>query len=182
MAGAEQPDRHLRIGTRRRHDLPRLGRAEQRLQLHHIVRKIIAAAFEIAAERLGGAHVGAGRAAEAEIDPSRIERLERAELLGDHQRRMVGQHDAAGAHSDRPGAGRHMRNDRSRGGAGNADHAMMLGQPDALEIMRLGLLRQPARIVERIADAAAFGDRREIEEGKGNHRRSLRTDLQGFLM
>jgi hypothetical protein len=50
-----------------------------------------------------GALVGTGCAAEAQIDAAGIERGQRAELLGDHQRRMVRQHDAAGADADRLG-------------------------------------------------------------------------------
>jgi hypothetical protein len=58
-------------------------------------------ALGVAAKRADRQLVGAGRAAEAEIDPPGIERLERAELLGDHERRVVGQHDPAGADPDR---------------------------------------------------------------------------------
>src|SRR3546814_9295839 len=38
-------------------------------------------------------------------DLSRIQRRQRAELLGDHQRRVIRQHDAAGPHPDTLGAG-----------------------------------------------------------------------------
>ena len=39
--------------------------------------------------------------------------LQRAELLGDHQRRMVGQHDAARSEADRVGVRRHVRQNRA---------------------------------------------------------------------
>ena len=78
-----------------------------------------------------GALVGAGRAAEPEIDPAGVQRLQRAELLGDHQRRVVGQHDAAGADADRRRAPGHVA-DRHRGRrAGDAGHVVVLGQPVA---------------------------------------------------
>ena len=32
-----------------------------------------------------------------EVDPARVQRLEQGELLGDHQRGVVGQHHATGA-------------------------------------------------------------------------------------
>ena len=40
-----------------------------------------------------------------------IQRVERAELLGDHERRMVRQHDAAGADADGLRAAGHMADD-----------------------------------------------------------------------
>ena len=64
-------------------------------------------------ERVGGAPqrrgrdlVGAGGPADPEIDPARVQRLEHPELLGDHERRVVRQHHAAGADPDRLGARR----------------------------------------------------------------------------
>ncbi len=72
----------------------------------HVLREAVGDIAERAAQRPRGALVGAGRAAEAEIDAAGIQRVERAELLGDHQRRVVGQHDAARADPDGPGAAR----------------------------------------------------------------------------
>ena len=83
------------------------------------------AAPDVLRERLGGrriapqrplrAAVGARRPAQAEVDAARIQRLERPELLGDHHRRVVGQHDAARADADRRGAaGQVADDDRGR--------------------------------------------------------------------
>ena len=58
------------------------------------------AAIQPAAQRVRGGAVGAGRAAEAEVDAAGKQRLQRPEALGDDQRRVVGQHDAAGADAD----------------------------------------------------------------------------------
>ena len=58
----------------------------------------------VPAQRPRRRHVGPRRAAEAEVDAVREQRGQRAELLGDHQRRMVRQHDAARADADRRGA------------------------------------------------------------------------------
>ena len=44
--------------------------------------------------------VGSRGAAQSEVDAPRGERLEHAELLGDHQRCVVGQHHAAGTEPD----------------------------------------------------------------------------------
>ena len=42
-----------------------------------------------------------GRAADPEVDAPGVQRLEHPELLGDHERHVVGQHHAAGADPDR---------------------------------------------------------------------------------
>ena len=53
-----------------------------------------------------GQLVGAGRPADAEVDAAGVQRLEHPELLGDHERGVVGQHHAARAQADgRGGAG-----------------------------------------------------------------------------
>ena len=58
--------------------------------------------------------VGARRAADAEVDAAGEERLQGAELLGDHQRRVVGQHDAARADADGGRARRRRARSRPR--------------------------------------------------------------------
>ena len=57
-------------------------------------------------QRVGGGRIGAGRAAEAEIDAAGKQRLQHLEALGHHQRRVVGQHHAAGADADVRGRAR----------------------------------------------------------------------------
>ncbi len=59
--------------------------AEQGLQLQHVLREHIGRLGR-AAQRAQGQLVRPRRAAEAEVDPAGIERLQRAELLGDDQR------------------------------------------------------------------------------------------------
>jgi hypothetical protein len=55
-----------------------------------------------------GVLVAAGRTAEAEINPARMQGLQGAELLGDGQRGMVGQHHSAGTQPDALGVGGHV--------------------------------------------------------------------------
>ena len=69
-------------------------------QLDDVARELVLVRAEVAAQRAAPPPVGARRAAEAEVDPPREERFERSELLGDGQRRMVGQHDPARADAD----------------------------------------------------------------------------------
>ena len=106
QAGAEQPDRH--IGARPGHGdhpLPFLSRAEVGLQFLDVIGEVVGATIAAAAQGMGGVLIGAGRAAQAQFDTPGIERGEGAELFGNHQRRMVGQHHAASAQADFRGAG-----------------------------------------------------------------------------
>ena len=61
------------------------------------------------AQQLRDHGVAARRAADAEVDATRGEGLERRELLGDHERGVVGQHDAARADADAGARARRRR-------------------------------------------------------------------------
>ena len=73
---------------------------------------------DILGERVGGPRVsphgadrllvGAGGAAESEVDAPRVEAGQSSELLGDGERRVVGQHHATGSETDAGGAGGDM--------------------------------------------------------------------------
>jgi hypothetical protein len=65
--------------------LPRLKGPEQRLELHDILREAVGS-VRIAAEGKQRPLVCARSSAKTKVDPSRIQRLERAELLRDDQR------------------------------------------------------------------------------------------------
>ena len=102
VARAEQPDRRQRRVRGHRRDRPEgvaLGEAAiPEDQLLQALEEIVAAARLLQTpEREGGELVGARRAAEAEVDPAREQRLERLEALGDDERGVVRQHHAAGA-------------------------------------------------------------------------------------
>ena len=58
-------------------------------------------ARRVASQRPRRELVGSRRAAETEVDPAGVERLERPELLRDHERRVVREHDPARADADR---------------------------------------------------------------------------------
>ena len=79
----------------------RLGK--QILQRLNVVGEMLGCTW-MNAQRAHGELIRARRPAEAQIDAARIQRGQRAELLGHHQRRMVGQHDAARADADAAGA------------------------------------------------------------------------------
>ena len=91
---------HVRARARRRDDAGLAVVGEIALQLHHVLREGVGVAVQRPAHRARDALVRSRRAAEAEVDAAGEQRVERAELLGDHQRRVVGQHDAARADAD----------------------------------------------------------------------------------
>jgi len=105
-ARTQQPDLG-QLGRRRNGLEPRGIAGEHPHHVGELAREVLGGqAIGGAAQGEGGSLVGAGGASYAEIDPSGMQRGQRAELLGDHERGVVGQHHSAGAHPDRRGHGR----------------------------------------------------------------------------
>ena len=167
-ARAEDPERHVRARAGDRpHRLPRLRVAEERLQLEHILRERVGAVM-VTAQREHRQLVGARRAAEAEVDPPGVQRRERPELLRDHERRMVREHDPARADADRARPAGDVRDhDRGRG-ARDAGRVVMLREPEALVAPALGVLCEVERVAQRAADTVSpstIGARSKIDIG-----------------
>ena len=88
VARPQQPDRHVQPLARHGADrLAGLGLAEVGHQFEQVAGEGVAAAAQVAPQGAGGVLVAAGGAAQPEVDPAGVERLQRAELLGDDQRR-----------------------------------------------------------------------------------------------
>ena len=167
QAGAQQPDGH--VGARAGHGneaLARLGRRQQALQFGHVLRKVVGRLHAAAAQRAHGGGVGAGRAAQAQVDTAGVELGQRAKGFGHHQRRMVGQHHAARAHADALRAPGNVSHQHGGGRAGNAGHVVVLGQPVARKTQRFGVLRGAQGDLQRLGDGAAFAHGDQIEHGK----------------
>ena len=113
--------------------------------------------------------VAAGRAAKPKIDPAREERLECAKLLGDHERRVIREHDPAGADPDRRSSGGDVSDDDRSRRARHRRHVVVLGEPIAVIAPPLCMLGQVEAVPERLGGSAALDDRGEIEDGKGRH-------------
>ena len=95
---------------------------------------------------------------------ARVERVERPELLGDDQRRVVGEHDPPGPDADRRRPGRDVR-DRDRGRrAGHAGHVVVLGQPEALVPPALGVPGQIDRASKGAGRVTPFDDRGQVQD------------------
>jgi len=111
-----------------------------------------------------GARIRPWRATEAEIDSPGKERFERTELLGDDERRVIRQHDAARADAYGGRAGGDMRDDDRRRCAGDSGHVVMLGDPETPVAETLRLAREIERTPQRVAGVAAFENRRQIQD------------------
>ena len=114
-------------------------------------------------KRLRRKLIGSRGPAQAQIDAARKQAFQGAELLGDHQRRMIRQHDAARPDADGLGSRRHMPDHHRGGRARNPGHAVMLRQPVALIPPALGMPRQIQRIAQRLRRVAAHDHRRQVE-------------------
>ncbi len=129
---------------------------EVALELEHVAREGIGVAVEGAADRLRHPLVRSRRPAEPEVDPAGEQRVERAELLGDHQGRMVGQHDPACADPDMVRRVPDVRDHHRGGGAGDPGHAVMLGHPVAGKAQAFGMAREIGCVGEAPARAPAL--------------------------
>ena len=145
-ARAENPERDAGPGAGRRLDrLPGLCVGEVVLQFDDILRKAVGT-HRVAAERADRELVGTGRASETQVDAPRMKRLESPELLGDHDRRVVREHDPTGADADRARPARYVRDHHRRRCARNPDRVVMLGEPEAAVAPTLDVLRKVERV------------------------------------
>jgi hypothetical protein len=124
------------------------------------------------AQQLRDDGVAAGRTADAEVDAPRRQRLQRRELLGDDERRVVRQHDAARADADALGARR--RRAMSTGGVVDATAGMLWCSANQYRVKprrsASWASRTDAATAPRTGLAAPDGD--EVEHGEGGARKS----------
>ena len=167
-ARAEDPERHLETCSGNGADRLVVPRgAEEHLQILDVPWEAIGAQG-IAAECAGRQLVRSGGPPEPEVDAARVERLQRSELLGDHERRMVRQHDPAGPDPDRRRARREIAGHDGRRSARDRLHVVVLGDPVALVTEALGVAREVEAVAQRIAGGRPARDRGEVEDGEGN--------------
>ncbi len=106
----------------------------------------------------GGDVVASGRAADPEIDPPRIEGFEHTELLGDFERAVMREHDAAGADAHGRGRGREPPGQNLGGGAGKSFRGMMFGDPITVIAPALASARELNRFGNRLRRGTAGAD------------------------
>jgi hypothetical protein len=174
---AQQPQ--LRLGHRGRSRLenvtlvrdrhPHTARAHQCDDVIEILGESLDIAI-VAAGRTPQSHrcdrVGTGRPADTEVDPPRMCSLQQCELLGDSQRCVVGQHDAARAQPQRCGVRGQMGDDHRRARRRDRGHVVVLGDPEAGVSQPIGRLRQAGRGRQRIRRGLVGAYRDEVEDRK----------------
>ncbi len=128
------------------------------------MREHLSGAVEILAQGALEFGTRARRAAETEIDAPREQRRQRAELLGDLEWSVVGQHDPARADPDGRGGVADMReHDRGRT-PGDPGHGVVFGDPEARAPRRLRDAREIDRGSEGFLQGSALAHRHEIED------------------
>ena len=100
---------------------------------------------------------------------SGIERGEGAELFRDDERRVVWQHDAAGADAYCFRAPGDVADHDGGGGTGDAGHVVVLGEPEAAVVPGFRVLGEVEGVSERVRGGGAGDDWREVEDGEGDH-------------
>ena len=137
---------------------------EEQEQVAQLLGELVGAERRRAAAQRGrGDGIGAGRAPEAEIDATGMQRLEHPELLGDDERRVVGQHHAARADADRLGRRREVR-DRAPGARSSRCRACCGARPPTAAGSRAVRRAAPARPSRRARRRASI--RRPRERGR----------------
>ena len=97
-------------------------------------------------------------------------------MLGNQQRCVVRQHDAAGADPDMAGAGRDMGQCHRGRGAGDPGQVVVLRHPEAAIAEGFDVPRQVERVAQRLAGIAAFNDRGEVENRERDHMMRIASD------
>jgi hypothetical protein len=160
IARTKKVKRDVQAGARNGHDrLTGHGRTEVRLQLDYVLWESVTAAAERTAESAGRELIAPGRATQTEIDAAGIERLERAELFGDDERRVVRKHDPAGADPDAFRLASNMADDDGSRRAGDARKVVMFRQPVTMVAPTLCVLREIHRVSEGQRGIAILKDR-----------------------
>ena len=86
-------------------------------------------------------------------------------MLGDDDRRMIRQHDAARADPDLIRTGSHVGHNKRSRRTGDTGHVMVFGHPDAVVIPVLRMRREVTRIVHGGAGISAFGHSDKVKNG-----------------
>ena len=120
----------------------------------------------VALEREHGQLIGAGRAAEREVDAPGVQAGQHRERLGDLERAVMGQHHAAAAHPQALGGGGDGPDQHLGAGAGQHRAAVVLGHPVAVIAERVGQPGQVERVVQRVGTGRPFGDRGLVKHGE----------------
>ena len=159
IARAQDPDRRKRhiVGQRadrlKRVTRRKTARTEGQQLVEQFGEIVRVHALDRAPQRQRRATVRTRRAAEAQIDPARVQRLQRVERLGDAQRCVVRQHDAAGPDADPVRHVGDMANDHLGRRADDTGQIVMFPDPVAAVPQAIGQRSQVERVAQRAGAA-----------------------------
>ena len=150
-AGARDGAKRVRVGQR--------GSVHPRLKIGNLLRKSFGGFLCIGVERERGQAVAPGRAPDAEVDATRRDGFQHAELLGDLQRRVVRQHHARAADANALRGRRDRRHQDFRRGADDAAAVVVLGDPVAAIAEHVAEAGERERFADGLVFRRAFGSR-----------------------
>src|SRR5690606_10797929 len=105
----------------------------------------------------------ARRAAEADVDPTGMQRFKQAEIFRDLIGAVMRQHDAAGADADVLRMSADMCEQHLRARMRQHRHAVMLGYPKALIPEPFSRLRKRGCLRKRVSRCSTFTDLRLVQ-------------------
>src|SRR6185369_858833 len=179
-AGAENPDGHPQAGAGHRlHGLIGLRVGQELHHLEHVIGEVVGVGVQGAPKGHRGGPISARSATQPEIDSAGEQRLQRAELFGHLQRRVVRQHDPPGPNPDARCTSPHVTDQHGRGRAADAGHVVVLGQPEARVTQPLCVLRELQRAAESQGRRAALDDGGEIQDRERNHESRIHAFSSG---
>ena len=136
---------------------------EQPHQVDEIPREVVDGLEVRPAQHRRRRRIGSRRTTDAEVDASRVQRLQEGELLGDRERGVVREHDASRTDPDRPRRRREVGDQHRGRRAGDGWHVVVLGDPEAVEAELVGVPGERRRRAQGIAARHPVADHREIE-------------------
>ena len=168
-ARAKHPDRHMGALTGDCTDSRIVERIVKiRQQFHNILREIIIG-FHMPPKCMSGCAVGTGGATKPQIDTPGIECCKGSKLLGNHQRCMIGQHNAARTYPNGLRVRSDVAYDHRRCRTGDTGHVVMFCQPIAVISVFLGMACKVECVAQCVSGCPTFRNWRQIEQREFVH-------------
>ena len=165
LRALRQPGERSRVAGER--VVARHAVLQQGEQLGELLREVVRGALAaVTLQREHRHRIGARRAADAKVDPLRVQPGQGAEHLRHLQRAVVRQHHAAAPHTDPLGGLSHRRDQYLGSGARERGRGVVLGEPVALVPEPLGVTAEVDRVVERLSGGRSLRDGRLVEDAE----------------
>ena len=120
--------------------------------------------------------IGSWRSTEPQVDASGVKGLQGGELLGYDEGSVIGEHDAARAHSHRGRGGGQMLDEDSGSGTRDGGDGVVFGDPEPVIPQALSFDGEHRRLPESLRGRRTARDGREVKNREGDH---VRIYLKG---